>query len=169
VDKVPSEIDKRFNIFFPVEACESNIFALSQDPDDIRLKAPIPTKNLIEDYIRISLEYYYKEGVGNEIKYRLLDVDGKEITPSELAEKYFSSPEDCFIKADETLRAEERASICNNLLYSQNIRHKIIPHACNNIVSRFHNNHIEDNGGRDIYERNTTAIVVYKYPLKREP
>ncbi|MGA9154569.1 MAG: hypothetical protein WBZ36_28625 [Candidatus Nitrosopolaris sp.] len=89
VDKVPSEIDKRFNIFFPVEATTggSNIFALFQDPDDIRLKAPIPnaypTKNLIEDSIRISLEYYYKEGVGNERKYRLIDVDGKEITPGE--------------------------------------------------------------------------------------
>ena len=49
--------------------------------------------------------------VENETKYRLIDVDGKEITPSELAEKYFGSPDDCFIKADEMLREEERASI----------------------------------------------------------
>ncbi|MGB6530068.1 MAG: hypothetical protein WBF33_18340 [Candidatus Nitrosopolaris sp.] len=73
VDKVPSEINKKYNLFFPVETTTSgsNIFALFQDPDDIRLKAPsrdaFPTKNLIEDSIRISLEYYYKEGVGNEI------------------------------------------------------------------------------------------------------
>ncbi len=35
---------------------------------------------------------WFKVGVGNVPKYRLIDVDGKEITPSELAEKYFSSP-----------------------------------------------------------------------------
>jgi hypothetical protein len=111
---------------------------LFQDPDDIRLKAPIPsalpTKNLIEDSIRISLEYYYKEGVENERKYSLIDIDGKEITPTELAEKYFSSPEECFIKDDETLKAENvarnMASVSNNL-YSQIIRRKITPLACN--------------------------------------
>jgi hypothetical protein len=51
------------------------------------------------------LECYYKKVVGNGTKYRLTDVDGKEITPNELAEKYFSSPEVCFMKSDETLRA----------------------------------------------------------------
>jgi hypothetical protein len=66
VDKVPSEIDKRFNLFYPVESTTggSNIFALFQDPDDIRLKAPTPdaypAKNTIEDSIRFSLDCYYK-------------------------------------------------------------------------------------------------------------
>jgi hypothetical protein len=148
VDKVPSEIDKRFNLFLPVEATTggSNIFALFQDPDDIRLKAATPdaypTKNIIEDSIRFSLECYYKEGVGNERKYRLIDVDGKEITPNELAEKYFSSPEDCFIKDDETLNAENIASVSNHL-YSQNILHKITPLACNNILTELYNNPTE--------------------------
>ncbi len=50
-----------------------------------------------------------KGGVGSVPKYRLIDVDGKEITAGELAEKYFSSPEVCFIKADETLRIEKLA------------------------------------------------------------
>ncbi|MGA9151342.1 MAG: hypothetical protein WBZ36_12255 [Candidatus Nitrosopolaris sp.] len=84
----------------------------------------------------------------NGRKYRLIDVDGKEITPRELAKKYFSSPEVCFIKADETLREEElvaiRATISNNLLYSQSIRHKITPPACNNILTELYNNRIED-------------------------
>jgi hypothetical protein len=66
--------------------------------------------------------------VGNIPKYRLIDVDGKEISSSELAKKYFGSLEVCFIKDDETLRAEklaeERAPIINNL-YSQNMQHKI--------------------------------------------
>jgi hypothetical protein len=136
VDKVASEIDRRSFLYYPVETTngESNIFALFQDPDDIRLKAPTPdaypTKNIIEDSIRISLEYYYKEGVGNGTKYRLIDVDGKEITPRELAKKYFSSPEDCFIKDDETLNAENMArnvASVSNHLYSQSIQHKIIP------------------------------------------
>jgi hypothetical protein len=149
VDKVQSEINKKYNLFFPVETTTggSNIFALFQDPDDIRLKAPTPdaypTKNIIEDSIRFLLECYYKEGVGNGTKYRLLDVDGKEITPSELVKKYFSSPEVCFIKDDETLRDEQRASI-NNVIYSQNIQHKITPPACNNVLTELYNNHIED-------------------------
>jgi hypothetical protein len=131
VDKVPSEIDKRFNIFYPVEAKTgaTNIFALFQDPDDIRLKVPTPdaypSKNIIEDSIRLSLDCCYREGVGR--KYRLLDSDGKEITPNELAEKYFSSPEDCFIKDDETVRTERQAAISNNIAYAQNIRYKIAP------------------------------------------
>jgi hypothetical protein len=143
VDKVPSEIDKRSNLYYPVEATTggSSIFALFQDPDDIRLKAAspsaYPTKNLIEDSIRCWLEYYYKGGAGNETKYRLIDVDGKDITPTELAEKYFSSPEACFIKADATVRTEElvaiRTPINNNLLYCQIIQCKITPPACNNI------------------------------------
>ena len=108
VDKVPSNINRKYNLFFPVEATigGSNIFALFQDPDDIRLKAPFPSAfpsmNVIEESIRFSLECYYKEGVGNGTKYKLLDIDGKEITPSELAQKYFSSPEVCFIKDDGT-------------------------------------------------------------------
>jgi hypothetical protein len=175
VDKVPSEIDKRFNLFLPVEATTggSNIFALFQDPDDIRLKAPTPdaypTKNIIEDSIRFSLEYCYKEGVGNIRKYRLIDVDGKEITPTELAKKYFSSPEVCFIKADETLQDEQRTSIRapinNNLLYCQNIQHKITPPTCNNILTESYNNRIEENHSRYIQN---SAIAVYKHPLKTE-
>jgi hypothetical protein len=151
VDKVQSEINGKYNLYFPVETTGSNIFALFQDPDDIRLKAPIrsayPTKNIIEDSIRFSLECYYKWGVGNGTRYRLIDVDGKEITPSELAEKYFSSPEVCFIKDDETLNAENMAPVSNHV-YSQIIQHKIIPpQACNNVLTELHNNPTEDNSG----------------------
>jgi hypothetical protein len=138
VDKVPSEINRKYNLFYPVEATTggSNIFALFQDPDDIRLKAPspnaYPTKNIIEDYIRTSLDCYSKEGVENKTKYRLIDVEGKDITPTELAEKYFSSPEDCFIKDDKTLNAENMArniASVSNILYTQIIQRKIAPHA----------------------------------------
>jgi hypothetical protein len=75
-------------LYYPVEVTTggSNIFALFADPDDIRLKVPIPdvypTKNIIEDSIRFSLEYYYNEGVGNGKKYRLIDIDEEETTPS---------------------------------------------------------------------------------------
>jgi hypothetical protein len=178
VDKVPSEIDKRFNLFLPVEATTggSNIFALFQDPDDIRLKSPFPnaypTKNIIEDSTRFSLEHYYKEGVGNERKYRLIDVDGKEISPKELAKKYYSSPEDCFIKDDETLNAENMArsivSVSNHL-YSQNIQHKITPFACNNILTDLYNNPIEVSRSKAIQKYSTAAIAIYNNPLKKEP
>jgi hypothetical protein len=35
-----------------------------------------------------------------------------------------------------------------------------IPHACDNVLSEFHNNRIEDNG--------MTTVTTYKYPLKNE-
>jgi hypothetical protein len=148
IDKAPSEIDKRSNIYFPVEATigGNNIFALFQDPDDIRLKTPsrdvYPTMNIIEDSIRFMLDCYYKEGVGNRQKYKIIDIDEKEITPQELAQKYFRSPQSCFIKDEETLTAERRA-VCGNILYSKNVLHRVTPPACNNILSEFHNNHIE--------------------------
>jgi hypothetical protein len=110
--------------------------------------------------------------VGNIRKYRLIDVDAKEITPSVLAKKYFSSPEVCFIKADETLQDEQRASIrapINNVIYSQNIQHKITPHACNNILTELYNNPIEVSRSKDIQKYSTAAIAVYKYPVKGEP
>jgi hypothetical protein len=150
IDKVPSEIDHRSYIYFPVEAATggSNIFVLFQNPDDIRLQVPTqndyPTINVVEDSIRFSLEYYSKEGVGKESKYKIIDVDEKEITPKELALKYFSSPADCFIKDEETLRIEKRA-VCNNILYSRNVLHRVLPPACNNILSELHNNPIETN------------------------
>jgi hypothetical protein len=56
VDNVQSEINKKYNLYFPVETTGGNIFALFQDPDDIRLKDPFPgaypTKNIIERNIR---------------------------------------------------------------------------------------------------------------------
>jgi hypothetical protein len=77
-------------------------------------------------------------------------VDGKDITPNELAEKYFSSPEDCF--NDDI--SPNMASI-SNVLYTQIIQRKITPPASNNILSEFHNNRIEEK---------TTAIAAYKLP-----
>jgi hypothetical protein len=128
-------------LFFPVEVTTggSSIFALFQHPDDIRLRVPspdvYPTMNRLEDYTRFCLECYSKSEVGNnERKYRLVDVDGKEISPRDFAKKYFSSPEDCFIKDNETLEAEkenlagagaatENIAPASNNLYSQNIQH----------------------------------------------
>lgn len=40
--------------------------------------------------------------------------------------------------------AEKRVSTSNNILYSQKIRHKIIPIACNNILSESPNNRREE-------------------------
>lgn len=157
IDKVPSEIDKRYNIFFPVDATPggSNIFALFQDPDDIRLKVPdqndYPTIIVIEDSIRSSLEYSSEDGVGNGQKYKILDVDGKEITPHQLAEKYFSSPENCFIKDEETLKVEKEVV--------QNILHRVTPPSWNNIPSEIHNNPIEANetNGTSCVDKNSTS------------
>lgn len=69
-------------------------------------------------------------------KYQLLDVDGQEITPAQLVEKYFSLPELCFIKADETLKKEETKITT--------------PPSWNDNPTEFHNNRTEENCSRHI-------------------
>jgi hypothetical protein len=147
IDKEQSQIDGRQNIYYPVE--EVNIFSLFDDPDDPRLKVlspdAYPTKSVIEESFRFLLDYNSNEGGGNiEKKYRLIDADGKEITPSELVEKYFKLPESCFVKG--WYPSEEQAAIGKNILYSQIIQQKhFLPPACYYNQSGYNNNVIECN------------------------
>jgi hypothetical protein len=77
------------------------------------------------------------------------------------------SPPSPQFQADETLCVE--ASIRNNLIYSQNIQHKITLPACNNILTELYNNHIEVSHSKHIQKYSTAAIAVYKYPVKSVP
>jgi hypothetical protein len=88
IDKTQSLIDKRRNLFFPVEESGGKIFSLFDDPDDLRLKVRdasfYPSRSFIEESFRFLLEYRSKGGVGNDKKFRLVDTDGKDITINEL-------------------------------------------------------------------------------------
>lgn len=100
VDKAQSQINGRFNIFFPVEEVEDgNIFSLFENVDVPKLKISnpslYPTTDLIEESFRFLLGRY--SNGAEDKRYRIIDVDDKEITRHELAQKYYSSPESCFI------------------------------------------------------------------------
>ena len=98
IDKVRSNIDSRANIYFPVGA--GNINVLFSDPDDQRLEVTdpkyYPSKKSLEDTCRTIIEYCSKGGGVNERKYRLVDHEGKDITPEELVDRYLYNPEVCF-------------------------------------------------------------------------
>jgi hypothetical protein len=124
LDKIQSQINGKFNIFFPVEEAEDGkIFSLFEKADVAKLKilSPklYPTADRIEESFRSLLERYSN---GGDKRFQLIDVDGKEITPDELAQKYYSSHEICFIKGyseDESI-----PSVSNNVqteLYKKDI------------------------------------------------
>jgi hypothetical protein len=100
IDKTQSQINGRSNIFFPVEAVEDGkIFSLFENTDVVKLKISnpqlYPTTDSIEESFRSLLGRYYSEG---DRRYRIIDVDCSEITPTELTQKYYKSPDVCFIK-----------------------------------------------------------------------
>jgi ParB/RepB/Spo0J family partition protein len=54
--------------------------------------------------------------------YQILDVDGREITPDELVDKYFSNPECCFKLAEDAM---QRRKDWNNALFGGSLEVKI--------------------------------------------
>ena len=115
IDKIQSQINGKFNIFFPVEEVEDGkIFSLFEKAEVAKLKVfnpeLYPTTDRIEESFRSLLGRYSNDG---DERYHLVDVDGKEIRPDELAQKYFSSPERCFIK--DYSEGEDSSSISNNV------------------------------------------------------
>jgi Bifunctional DNA primase/polymerase, N-terminal len=106
IDYVQSEINRRENIYFPVEE-DTNLFHIFDDStNDLRLKVPtpdiFPSKNFLEGQFRILSKYSAEEGSDFTKKiycYKLIDVDGSEISLDQLIEKYFNNPDDCFVKA----------------------------------------------------------------------
>ena len=132
IDKVRSNIDSRANIYFPVRA--GNINVLFSDPDDPRLEVTdpkyYPSKKSLEDTCRTIIEYCSKGGGVNERKYRLVDHDGKDITPEELVDIYLYNPEVCFKEF---------------LSYSgARSKNTAPPLACSNILKEFSNNNKEE-------------------------
>jgi hypothetical protein len=124
VDKTQSQINGRFNIFFPVEETEDGkIFSLFEETDIAKLKVfkqeLYPATDRIEESFRSLLKRYSND---KGIRYQLVDFDGIEITPDELTKKYYNSPEICFSKgySDE----ENIPSTSNNVqteLYKKDI------------------------------------------------
>ena len=111
IDQVPSELDRRGNIYLHVE--EGNLFSMFGDSTianvaNPKLKVPspdvFPSKNFLKEQFRISLEKNADEGVFSEKNfscYRLVDINGTEITLDQLLDKYFNNPDECFVKTED--------------------------------------------------------------------
>jgi hypothetical protein len=137
LEEVQSEIDKRRNIYFPLD--EGSIFSVFEDLH-VKVSNPsiFPSKTFLKEQLRILSKYSPQGGVENNEKnfshYRLIDVDGTEITVDHLLDQYFSEPEDCFIKSyseAEPTNTEEK-------------NQKNIPHPVATILTELPNNGIED-------------------------
>jgi hypothetical protein len=101
-----SVINRNENLCSPVEDTIFSLFDSENNGDegDVRLKIldyrVYPTRNVLEEEFRSIVKHNAKEG-GNENnfkRYKILDVDGAEITVSQLIDKYLSGPDTCFIK-----------------------------------------------------------------------
>jgi hypothetical protein len=105
IDKIQSEIDKRENIYLPVE--EGNLFNIFDDSinNNLRLKVPgpdaFPSKNFLKEQFRTIVEKNAGDMAvleKNFCHYKLIDRDGIEISLDQLLDKYFTNPYDCFIE-----------------------------------------------------------------------
>ena len=184
IDKVKSELNGKQNILFPVEEGGTSLYSIFEDPDDPRLKVsepPIfPSRTVIEDSYLLLSRQYYRESEVLKNKYKLLDSDGKtEITVKELADKYFNSPEECFIKdyvsneaccLDYAIAGSDNVSCSQTMMrnsLNDNVHNdncetesnnKKIPHpSCNNILTKIDNNVVEDSNSI-LPKANTTRV-----------
>jgi len=108
IDNIPSNIDKRTNIYFPADENRS-LSSLFANTDDIRLEvkdsAFYPSKEamkkVLESILKINVGKNIPENITTEpIEenkiYRLEDAEGNEISANELVDKYLFNPETCF-------------------------------------------------------------------------
>ena len=103
LDKVQSEIDRRENIYVPAD--ENSLFHIFDDDKDVKIKVTdnevFPSKNFLEKQFRTFVKKNADDVAvleKNLYRYKLIDVDGSEISVDQLIDRYFNSPEDCFIK-----------------------------------------------------------------------
>jgi hypothetical protein len=78
------------------------------------------SKNFLKEQFRILSNYYIEDGVVFSEKkccYKLVDIDGGEISVDQLIDKYLNNPESCFV---EKYDSDHAVAIRKNLLlYSQ--------------------------------------------------
>lgn len=99
IQKYPSVINNRSNIYsLPEYGNASN--TKKQDKTKIIVKNPnlYPCKNLIVESLRTVIECDADDPLKNKknSEYQILDENGQQITPEELADRYFNNPEEYF-------------------------------------------------------------------------
>jgi hypothetical protein len=110
LDSVKSEINGKYNIYFPVE--EGNLYSIFDDTSssasasgNLKLKVSqherFPSNNFLKEQFRILSRRSSNDGgvfEKNFSCYKLLDVDGSEITVDQIIDKYYNNAEECFVK-----------------------------------------------------------------------
>jgi hypothetical protein len=105
LDKVQSEIDKRENIYLPVE--EGSLFHIFDDDNDLKIKVSnelFPSKNILKEQFRTFVKKN-ADGVvvfeRNFSYYKLMDAEALELSLDQLLDRYFANPDDCFVKIED--------------------------------------------------------------------
>jgi hypothetical protein len=101
-------------IFMPSNIDAPRVFSMFPDTNDLRLevtdKSFYPSKDVIEQSYGSLSKLSSERGVKNIFDiYRLEDHEGKEITVSELVDRYLSNPDLCFKVGWSELELQENA------------------------------------------------------------
>jgi hypothetical protein len=108
LDKVQSEIDRRENIYVPVE--EGNLFhVFDDDNNNLRIKVSSPELFPSKNFLKEQFRTFVKKNAGDMVvleknfsPYKLVDVDGQtKISLDQLVDRYFATPDDCFAQNED--------------------------------------------------------------------
>jgi hypothetical protein len=90
-----SILNGKENLYYPANDNTENSSSSSLLPltEDCRLilSKPFDEKKVLEESFRTIIEQRSNEGDGNSKKYKIIDIDGLELSVYELVEKYFFS------------------------------------------------------------------------------
>jgi hypothetical protein len=155
VDKFKSEENKTENLYCPVDDIStSNIFSMIDDsnPDDFRLKVTdsslFPCNEILLDSFRTIIKQGAEMSTSTSDifseenqRYKLVDVDGYDLTPQELIDKYLNNPYKAFkcAKLDGQNQALVRPMLNNMWMYS----------CLRPILQQFSNNDTEEKSDSD--------------------
>jgi hypothetical protein len=100
IDRMPSNLDKRSYVFYPVMNAKQKILLEVNNPNNFAHDKKIqvadfaifPSREYLISKIKEVLRYSYQS---NDLT-RIEDHEGKEVSVEELVDRYFSNPEDCF-------------------------------------------------------------------------
>ena len=176
IDHIESEIRRNQHIYFPVQE-DTHLFHVFDEKAGLKLKIPslerFPSKNFLKSQFGILSKSSFLGGdifEKNISSYKLVDVDGSEITIDQLIEKYFTNPEECFVKTykedeDNTSNKQDnngngngstletllklKAAATSNILYQSQIlmkqKNNFFSHPSVTMTfTRFSNNNIEE-------------------------
>src|SRR5215469_14365572 len=96
---------KRANLYRPIKGLKYSFYSFSDEknifPYTLKMKVEkaeqFPTKKILELQISDSLKCSSKYSEKGKISFKLVDINGDEITAKELVDRYFSNPADYFI------------------------------------------------------------------------